>query len=60
MAEVIKLRIARKKKQAAEAETRARENRIVFGRSKDERAAEMVRRETQLRAHEGHRREDPT
>lgn len=60
MADVIKLRVARKKKQADDDEARARENRIVFGRSKQERSAESARREKMQRALEAHRREDPT
>jgi len=58
MADVIKLRVARKKKLAAENESRARKNRIVFGRSKLERTAEEARREQQLRVLDAHRRED--
>ena len=58
MADVIKLRVARKKKQAAEDEARARENRILFGRSRQERAAELALRERQQRVLEAHRRED--
>ena len=58
MADVIKLGEARKKRQAAENEARAQENRILFGRSKQERAAELARKDKQRRLLEAHRRED--
>lgn len=58
MAEVIKLRVARKKKQAADDDARARENRIIFGRSKQEKAAELARQEKMQRLLDAHRRED--
>ena len=58
MADVIKLRIARKKKEAADDESRTRQNRISFGRSKQEREADRTLRQKQQRALEAHRRED--
>lgn len=51
MAEVINLNRARKAKQRAEAETRAAENRIAFGRTKAEKqraTAERKQRDAEL------------
>jgi uncharacterized protein DUF4169 len=42
---IINLNQYRKKRRRAEAETRAKENRVRFGRSKEERAAEARERE---------------
>jgi hypothetical protein len=42
---IINLNRHRKKKRSAEAEAQANENRIRFGRSKEERAAELGERE---------------
>jgi hypothetical protein len=58
MADVIKLRVARKAKQATDAQARAQENRVAFGRSKAERAAEVAQQEQRKRLLDAHRRED--
>jgi len=42
---IINLNQYRKKRRRAEAETQAKENRVRFGRSKEERAAELRERE---------------
>ena len=58
MAEIVNLRRARKRKERAEKEARAAENRIGFGRSKAERALSDARKDLAARRLEGHRRED--
>jgi hypothetical protein len=55
MAEIVNLRQARKRKARADKETRAAENRIVFGRTKAER--DKITAERRL---ESHRRDDET
>ena len=58
MAEIINLRKARKAKGRADAEARAAENRVKFGRTKEEkRCAEAVKRLEERRL-ESHRRDD--
>jgi hypothetical protein len=42
MAEIINLRIARKARKRADDETRAAENRVKFGRTKTEKAAQRA------------------
>jgi hypothetical protein len=58
MAEIINLRKARKAKGRAEAEARAAENRVKFGRSKEEKRGSEASRRLDERRLEGHRRED--
>jgi hypothetical protein len=57
LSEIVNLRLARKRKDRAEAEREAAERRVLFGRSKAEREAESERRERERRALDGHRRE---
>jgi hypothetical protein len=57
MAEIINLRRARKAKTRADAAKQADENRIRFGRSKDERTRIAAEAELAARRIEGHRRE---
>jgi len=58
VAEIINLRKARKAKGRAEAEARAAENRIRFGRSKEEKRSSEPSKRLEERRLEGHRRED--
>ena len=58
MAEIINLRKARKAKGRAEAEARAAENRIRFGRTKDEKRGAEAAKRLEERRLEGHRRDD--
>lgn len=55
MSEIINLRQARKAKARAEAEARASENRVAFGRSKAERLATGKRNAAEQRKLEAHR-----
>ena len=58
MAEIVNLRLARKKKARADKESRASENRIAFGRSKAERDASKAENEIAQRRLALHRRDD--
>jgi hypothetical protein len=58
MAEIINLRKARKAKGRAEAEARAIENRIKFGRTKEEKRGVETAKRLDERRLEGHRRDD--
>jgi len=55
----INLNKARKAKEKAEAEQRAKENRAKFGRTKAEKKLETAKAEKQAKLTEGHRREMP-
>jgi hypothetical protein len=59
-ADIVNLRKARKAKARGEAESRAAENRIRFGRTKAERAAKDGEDALQLRRLEGHRLAEQT
>ncbi|MFD1702704.1 DUF4169 family protein [Methylopila henanensis] len=58
MADIVNLRQARKQRKRDAKEAGASENRIRFGRSKGEKAAEAARREQTARLLDGHRREN--
>ena len=58
MAEIINLRRARKRKERAEKEAQAAENRIAFGRTKAERALSEARKDLATRRLEAHKRDD--
>lgn len=60
MGEVINLRRARKQKQRLDDERRAQENRVAFGRTKGERAAEAQKEAQRIAALDAHRREPPS
>ncbi len=55
----INLNKARKAKEKADAEQRAKENRTKFGRTKSEKKLEAAKAEKQAKLTEGHRRETP-
>ena len=55
----INLNKARKAKEKAEAEQRAKENRAKFGRTKAEKKLEAAKAGQQVKQTEGHRRETP-
>ena len=59
MGEIVNLRLARKRKQRAEREASAEQNRSLHGRTKAERLIEDATRERATSQHEGHRREKP-
>jgi Domain of unknown function (DUF4169) len=58
MADIINLRRARKDKARADKEARATENRIRFGRTKDEKLLAEARERLAERRVEAHRRDD--
>ncbi|PZQ86818.1 MAG: DUF4169 domain-containing protein [Leifsonia xyli] len=58
MSQIVNLRSVRKKRARAEAESKAVENRVRFGMSKQEREAAGAARETSQRRHDAHRREN--
>lgn len=58
MAEIVNLRQARKRRERDERAHAAAENRIRFGRTKGEKAAEDVRRDRTARDLDGHRLDD--
>ena len=58
MADIINLRRARKDKARADKEARAAENRIRFGRTKDEKLLVEARERLAERRVEAHRRDD--
>ena len=57
MADIVNLRMVRKRKARLEKERAAEESRLHHGRSKAERDATSTAREREASAHEGHRRE---
>lgn len=57
MAEIVNLRRARKAKARTEAEKKAADNRVAFGRSKAEKTLAKVEKEQSARFIDGHRRE---
>lgn len=59
MAEIVNLRIARKRKARQERQRAAEENRIRHGRTGNERRAAEVERDRLAAAHEAHRRRRP-
>ena len=59
MAEPINLNKARKARERVEAEAKAAENRVRFGRTKAERDLAAARLEKDLRAFEARKREEP-
>ncbi len=58
MAEIINLRRARKRKERAEKEARAADNRLAFGRSKAERTLSDARKELAERRLDAHKRDE--
>ena len=58
MAEIVNLRMARKRKTRADREQAAQDNRILHGRGKAERLASKAQRERETSLHEAHRREE--
>ena len=60
MADIINLRRARKEKVRADKEARAAENRVKFGRTKDEKRLAEARERLAKRQIEAHRRDDTT
>ena len=59
MAEIVNLRVARKRKARAAAETAADANRARFGRSKAEKQRDIGSRELARSFLDGHRRDRP-
>ncbi len=59
MAEIINLRRARKQRARTEADDKAAQNRIDFGRGKAERALTQAQRDKAARALDGHRLPPP-
>ena len=57
MAEIVNLRMARKRKARAETERAAEQNRVTFGRTKQERALTQAERELATKQLDAHRRE---
>lgn len=57
MAEIVNLRRVRKQRARADAEAKAQQNRIDFGRSKSERSATQTEHDRTARQLEGHRLE---
>jgi hypothetical protein len=55
MADIIKLRVARKQKRKAEEQQQAEENRARFGRPKADRNAELARKAKRNRDLDAHR-----
>jgi hypothetical protein len=58
MAEIVNLRLARKRRARAAEEAKAAQNRAQFGASRALRDAEQANRAAIERRHEGHRREN--
>ena len=58
MAEIINLRRARKRKERAEKEAKAADNRLAFGRSKAERTLSEARKELAERRLDAHKRDE--
>lgn len=59
MAEIVNLRMARKRKQRADAQSVAEENRLLHGRSKAEKRIAEAEQEAAVRHVDGHRRDVP-
>lgn len=55
MAEIVNLRLARKRRTRAEEESRAAENRARFGQSKGERSLQQAHADKERRDHDGRR-----
>lgn len=60
MAEIINLRQARKQKARADKEARAEQNRVTFGRTKDEKKLTKAEQEMARRRLDAHKRDDET
>lgn len=60
MGDVVNLRRVRKGRARAEAERRAQENRVAFGRSKSEKQAAAAQAALEAKSLEGHRRDAPS
>jgi hypothetical protein len=58
MAEIINLRQARKRKARSDKEAKAAENRVTFGRTKEERRLAEAERDLAARRLEGHKRDE--
>ncbi|WP_020185442.1 DUF4169 family protein [Methylopila sp. 73B] len=58
MAEIVNLRQARKRREREDRSAQAAENRVRFGRRKDEQVAEEARRAQAERLLDGHRRDN--
>ncbi len=58
MAEIINLRRARKRKERAEKEARAADNRLAFGRSKADRTLTDARKDLAERRLDAHKRDE--
>jgi hypothetical protein len=58
MAEIINLRQARKRKARTDKEVRAAENRVAYGRTKEERSLTDARKDLDEKRLEAHRRDD--
>jgi hypothetical protein len=58
MAEIVNLRQMRKRKARAEKEAQAAENRIAFGRTKEERRVTEAERQLSERRLDGHKRDE--
>ncbi|HEV2558908.1 MAG TPA: DUF4169 family protein [Microvirga sp.] len=58
MAEIINLRQARKRKARSEKEAQAAENRVAFGRTKEERRLAEAEKDLAARRLEGHKRDE--
>jgi len=58
MAEIVNLRQMRKRKARAEKEAKAAENRIAFGRTKEERRVTEAERQLSERRLDGHKRDE--
>ncbi|MGC4023849.1 MAG: DUF4169 family protein [Mesorhizobium sp.] len=59
MAEIVNLRMVRKRKQRADAQSVAEANRLLHGRSKTEKRVSDAEREAAIRHLDGHRRDAP-
>ncbi len=57
MGEIVNLRMARKRKARAQTERAAEQNRITFGRTKQERAMTQAERDLAARQLDAHRRD---
>ncbi len=58
MAEIINLRQARKRKARSDKEAKAAENRVTFGRTKEERRLAEAEKDLAVRRLEGHKRDE--
>jgi hypothetical protein len=57
MAEIVNLRMARKRKTRADSQARAEENRVRFGRTRAQKAREAAARDKAERSLDAHRRD---